>query len=207
MERLRETGIVRRLMTMCTICCRTSKLGQIRCSLQIWDRGRMTYCTGVVMNVYNHIRVCMTACCTISVIGDRRIIQPTRRVRCMVVVTMSCAGLIGMTVGTGVARTGCYHAGYCAGRRVVMLTGNTVICVTRITVTGLVVMQRDNLAPGADRVMTGGTTGAVGYLVNRTTVISYVMTGGRRMRRMAVKVSCMTVRAGTLDNRGCVGAR
>ena len=46
-------------------------------------------------------------------------------------------------------------------------------------ITAVEVMQRDYLAPGADRSMTVGTTGAVIDLVNRTTVISYVMTGGR----------------------------
>jgi hypothetical protein len=74
-----------------------------------------------------------------------------------------------------------------------MLTVATVICVTRITVTGLVVMQRNNLAPGADRIMTGGTTGSVRNLI-RSSIISYIMTTVlTRMDRMSVKVRGMTL--------------
>ena len=149
----------------------------------------------------------VTACCTVCVNGDRGVAQAAA-VRCMVVVTMGLTGFIGMTGGTGYRSTVFNYSRYCAGRRIVMLTVTTVICMTGITVTDLVVMQRDNLAPGADRGMTGGTTGAVRNLVSNAVVISYVMTKVlTRMDRMTVKVSCMTVRAGTLDNRGCVSAR
>ena len=167
----------------------------------------MTQCTGIIMNGYNHL-ACMTACCTISVNGDRGIRQPTRRVRGMVVVTMVCTGLVCMTGGTGYRSTRCYHAGYCAGRRVVMLTVATVICVTRITVTGLVVMQRDNLGPGADWCMTVTAAAAASCLVRACAIISYIMTTVlTRMGRMGVKVQCMTTGAGTLCDRCRVGTR
>ena len=120
---------------------------------------------------------------------------------------MVLTGLIGMTGGTGYCGTVCYYSRYCAGRRIVMLTVTTVICMTRITVTELVVMQRDNLAPVADRIMTGGTAAAAGCLV-RSSIISYVMTTDlTRMDRMTVKVSGMTIGTGTLRDRCRVGAR
>ena len=191
MERLVEVAEAG-VMTINTSRRRTSKHGQIlRAGNQIWHRRCMTRSTGVVMNVYNHIGVCMTACCTISVNGDRGVTQAAA-VRCMVIVTVHCTGLVRMTVGTGDCGTGCYHAGYCAGRRIVMLTVTTVIRMTRITVAGLVAMQRDNLAPGADRCMTVTAAAAAGCLV-RSSIISYIMTTVRtRMDRMTVKVSGMT---------------
>ena len=175
MEQLGKAG-ENGVMTFSTRRRRISKQGQIlRGGNQIWDRGCMTYCTRAAVNIHNHIGACMTACCTISVNGDRLIIQPTRRVRCMVVVTMALTGFIGMTGGTGVARTRCNYTGYCAGRRVVELTVRAVIIMTSCTVTELVVMQRDNLAPGADRSMTEGTTGSIKNLI-RSSIISYIMT-------------------------------
>ena len=110
----------------------------------------------------------------------------------MVDIAVRCTGLVGMTGSTGVARTRGDYTGYGCGRGVVMLAVRTVIRVTRITVTGLEVMQRDNLTPGADRSMAAATTGATSYLIYSTTVISYVMTGGSCMGRMAVKVRGMT---------------
>jgi hypothetical protein len=120
---------------------------------------------------------------------------------------MRLAGLVGMTGSTGVARTRGDYTGYCCFRCVTKLASCLCIGMTRITVTGFEVMQRDNLAPGADRIMTARTTRAVSYLVSNAVVISYVMTGGSSMDRMTVKISCMTVRAVTLDNRGCVSTR
>ena len=188
MERLGEAGIVGRLVTIRTGRCRVRKLRQVRSGLQIRERGRMTQCTGIVMNVYNHLAR-MTACCTIAHLGDRGVTQAAA-VRGMVIVTMICTGLISMTGGTGYRSTRCNYTGYGRGRRVVMLTVATVVTVTGIT--AVEVMQRVGLRPVGDRIMTGITIRAVGYLVNKA-VKSYVMTGGSSMDRMSVKVSCMTL--------------
>ena len=188
MERLREAGVVRRLVTIRTGRCRVRKLRQVRRRLQIRHRRCMTQCTGIVMNVYNNLAR-MTRCCTVCIHGDRGVTQAAA-VRGMVIVTMVCTGLVCMTGGTGVARTRCNYTGYGRGRRGVMLTVTTVVTVTGIT--AVEVMQRVDLRPVGDRIMTGITIRAVGYLVNKA-VKSYVMTGGSSMDRMAVKVRCMTL--------------
>ena len=98
MERLGEARIVRRLVTICTRRGRARKLRQVWCRFQIRHRRCMTYGTGAAVDAGDDL-ACMTACCTISVNGDRLIRQPTRRVRCMVVVTMDIRrDLLGMTV-------------------------------------------------------------------------------------------------------------
>ena len=141
------------------------------------------------MNRYYNFAI-MT-CCTFAARSDRLIIQPTRRVRCMVVVTMRLAGLFRMTVVTVDWITGQNHAGYCCGRHIVELAVATVILMAGRT--AVIVMQRGDLGPGADRIMTVTATRTVKNFIVGTAVITYRMTGGRRMRIMTVKVRCMTL--------------
>ena len=176
-------------MTISTRCRRTGKLGQVRRRLQAWYRGRMTQRTGIIMDNYNYFAT-MTRC-TLGACSDRSIVHAASRVRRMVVVTVRLAGLVCMTGCTGVAGTRCNYTLYRCGRRVVELTVRTVILMTGRA--AVEVMQAVYLTPGTDRSMAATAAGAVGYLVGNAVVIGYVMTRGRRMRRMTVKVSCMTL--------------
>ena len=107
MEVHTETGVVAVTMTICTGSRRTRKLSQVRCSLQIRERGRMTRRTGIVMNRDYYIaRVTGRTRC---ICRDRRISQPTRRVRCMVVHVWGKV-LIRMTIQT---MSGIGTQGYC----------------------------------------------------------------------------------------------
>ena len=89
-----ETGV----MTINTRSRRTTKGGQIlRGGNQIRVRGRMTGRTRVAVNLLHYIaRVTGRTRCICS---DRRISQPTRRVRCMVVGVVGKV-LIRMTIQT-----------------------------------------------------------------------------------------------------------
>ena len=109
----------------------------------------------------------------------------TRGIRTKVerMAAMALTGFIGMTGGTGVARTRCNYTGWI--RRGVMLT-----VVTDITMTGcttVIVMQLGDITPGADRSMTLTAAAAASCLV-RNVVITYRMVRARSMD-MAVKVT------------------
>ena len=121
-------------------------------------------------------------------------------------VTMISTSLLGMTISTVSGNARQYHAGYRSFRCVTKLARCLCISMTRITVTDLVVMQRVDRGPGADR-MTVTATRTAGCLVSSTAVITHAMTACRRMRRMAVKISCMTIGAVALGNHGCIGTR
>ena len=99
MERLGEVRIVGRLVTVSTGSRRISKLSQVRCGNQTRVRGRMTGCTGAAVNIHNHIGARVTACCTISVNGDRGVTQAAA-VRRMVVHVVNIRHLIRMTIQT-----------------------------------------------------------------------------------------------------------
>ena len=119
---------------------------------------------------YNFARVTR---CTFAARSDRGVAKAAA-VRCMVIVTMDIrSDLLRMTGGTGVARTRCDNSGYRGGRHIVELAVTAVVTMTGIT--AVEVMQRDYLAPGADRVMADITCIAAVCLVCCTTVKCYVM--------------------------------